>query len=387
MSSKTITLLFSICAFGLGLAIPAFAADERCGPNAIFMECGTACEATCNNPQPPPYCIQVCVTGCFCKQGYLKNENGQCVRPHECDAQIHHKIPLQIPSTSQTCPANEEFLACGSACVPTCANPQPSPVCTKNCVVGCFCKQGHLRNSNGVCVPANQCEQTLHRCGENEEYRQCKGCDGTCDHPNPMCPRICIPGCACKRGYLRAAQNGKCIPKEECPKVDALQTSMTAPECPSNEVFQTCGTACPATCAKPHPSPVCTKNCVIGCFCKQGYLRNAKGVCVPAANCDATEVKKPEPQCVSDREFYVDECGSQLDCMSTCHTPPAFLVRGVPQIPKKCAQLQCKPACVCKHPYVRNVDGTCVHRNECGPIYVTTPSTHWIESAAHVIAV
>jgi hypothetical protein len=57
------------------------------------------------------------------------------------------------------------------------------------------------------------------------------------------------------------------------------------PPCGSNAIFLTCGTACPATCAHPHPSPICTMNCVIGCFCTEGYLKNAQGVCVAATKC------------------------------------------------------------------------------------------------------
>lgn len=454
-SSFAFTLLFSVCAFGLGIAIPAFPHEDRCGPNAFFNECGSACAPTCKNPNPGPICTLQCVIGCFCNEGYLKNEKGECVRPQECDGQTHHKIAMQIPSAFPSCPEHEEFQACGSACAPNCANPHPSPMCTKNCVIGCFCKSGYLRNAKGVCVPASQCEakenvqlfayppemtqckenEIFLSCGSacaptcanphpgpactlqcvigcfckpgflknsqgvcvpaeecgvpaemamplppqicksNEEFRQCKGCDGTCDNPNPPCPRICIPGCACKKGHLRTGPNGMCIPQEQCPKTDAVQMMMMppVPKCPAHEVFRPCGTACPATCANPHPSPVCTKNCVIGCFCQEGYLRNANGVCVPAANCDAPKVEeKPESKCASDREFYVEECGSQVDCMSTCHVPPAFLIRGVPQIPKKCLERMCAPSCVCKHPYVRNADGKCVERSECDAVPMTT---------------
>lgn len=356
-------LLFSVSAFGLGIAIPAF--PHKCGANAEFLQCGSACVPDCANPESPKLCTLQCVIGCFCKEGFLKNSMGECVLPQECE--VHKpKIPMQIPSMSlPTCPDNEEFQECGSACAPTCDNPTPSPICTKNCVVGCFCKEGHLRNAHGACVPSHQCEAPKtpmlfayppeltqckenemflrcgsacaptcakphpgpmctrqcvvgcfckpgylknehgvciaaekcgvpaadatpmppQMCGHNEEYRECKGCDGTCDKPNPICPRICIAGCACKEGHVRSGPNGLCMPKEQCSQKESSAMTSEIMKCPANEVFRTCGTACPATCDNPHPSPLCTRNCVIGCFCKEGYLRTGNGLCVPAANC------------------------------------------------------------------------------------------------------
>jgi hypothetical protein len=521
-------LLFSVCAFGLGIAIPAFP-EQKCGANAVFLTCGSACVPDCANPEPPKFCTLQCVMDCFCQEGFLKNAKGECVRPQECEARTQETpMDFEIPQ----CPNNEEFQACGSACAPTCANPHPSPVCTKNCVIGCFCKPGYLRTKLGLCVPANQCEapQTAaffayppevsqckeneffmpcgsacaptcanphpgpmctmqcvvgcfckpgylknehgvcvpsescgvpaaeampmppqmcgeneefrqckgcdgtcdnpnpicpriciqgcackeghfrngpngkcvlaqqcppmpavavmplppHVCGENEEFRQCKGCDGTCANPNPLCPRICIPGCACKQGHLRSGPNGKCIMAQQCPQVDPVPATSfmmlpPVPQCGANEEFHSCGTACPATCANPHPSPVCTKNCVIGCFCKPGYLKNAQGVCVPAANCEAPQpmmasAVQPAGQCSSDREIF-SECGEQLDCLASCNTPLPFLIHGEPQLPKKCLERKCTPGCVCQKPYVRHADGRCVEVNECqhdSPF--TTPS-------------
>jgi len=213
-----------------------------------------------------------------------------------------HDIPMQFPASIPKCSDNEIFKPCGSACAPNCANPNPGPICTRNCVVGCFCKDGLLRNAQGVCVPAGECQgplsfmllqQEQQECnGQNEEFRKCKGCDGTCKNPNPLCPRICKPGCACKPGHLRSDE-GKCVETRECAaqaqpvqsifKSDSLET---VKQCNFNELFNACGTACPATCTNPHPSPVCTRNCVIGCFCVQGTLRDEKsGLCFAPSMC------------------------------------------------------------------------------------------------------
>lgn len=53
-----------------------------------------------------------------------------------------------------------------------------------------------------------------------------------------------------------------------------------------NEEFITCGTACPITCAnRNNPPRICTLQCVIGCFCKKGYLRASDDSCVLPDDC------------------------------------------------------------------------------------------------------
>ncbi|XP_078032929.1 chymotrypsin inhibitor-like [Augochlora pura] len=68
----------------------------------------------------------------------------------------------------------------------------------------------------------------------------------------------------------------------------AMTTSSSAlSECGVNEEFTSCGTACPLTCSNrpPNRNPRCTKNCIIGCQCKEGYLRNSAGFCVTEQEC------------------------------------------------------------------------------------------------------
>lgn len=389
-------LLFAFVAFGI---TSAFVVPD-CGSNAEFLRCGSACVPDCANPEEPKMCTLQCVMGCFCKKGFLKNAQGQCVRPENCEAQTQPEA-IQMPQ----CPQNEEFKTCGSACAPTCANPNGSPICTRQCVIGCFCKPGFLRNKYHVCVPAEQCDKpnvvpqqnfayppdhtpmpvVPEVCAdENEEFRQCKGCDGTCDKPHPICPRICLPGCACKRGHVRGA-NGKCIKLEQCPKAQLNILMMMPPVCKQNEVFLTCGTACPATCDNPHPSAICTKNCVIGCFCKEGYLRHANGECVPMANCEAQPaaakletVTRPygdDMLCPGgpDREVYIDDdLATQYDCVQSCDTPLPYMIRGHVQIPKKCQEVKPGSGCVCRFPFYRNEEGKCVERKECHKTEMTT---------------
>ncbi|KYQ52110.1 Chymotrypsin inhibitor [Trachymyrmex zeteki] len=56
----------------------------------------------------------------------------------------------------QQCGRNQEWNTCGSACPPSC-NSQPDQVCTLQCIIGCHCKNGYMRNSLGECVLPSQC--------------------------------------------------------------------------------------------------------------------------------------------------------------------------------------------------------------------------------------
>ena len=57
-------------------------------------------------------------------------------------------------------------------------------------------------------------------------YPGCAPCDGTCEDPDPLCPRnliicngrcekTCEPGCACPKGQV--IKDRKCVDKTECP--------------------------------------------------------------------------------------------------------------------------------------------------------------------------
>uniref|UniRef100_A0A348G6B0 Chymotrypsin inhibitor 1 n=1 Tax=Odontomachus monticola TaxID=613454 RepID=A0A348G6B0_ODOMO len=61
-------------------------------------------------------------------------------------------------------------------------------------------------------------------------------------------------------------------------------TSHPSTNCPENQEYTTCGSACPPSCIS-KPNQACTLQCVVGCQCKQGYLLKSSGICVSPDNC------------------------------------------------------------------------------------------------------
>lgn len=105
------------------------------------------------------------VNYCRCKPGYYYNNCSVCVELNECNVETKcvsdssHKSsnctkPCQLPNTVQRC-FNDD-------CERTCDNllagkSDECPTSSTQCSVGCDCKPGYYNDSNGDCVPADQC--------------------------------------------------------------------------------------------------------------------------------------------------------------------------------------------------------------------------------------
>ena len=140
------------------------------------------------------------------------------------------------------------------------------------------------------CKSGTFCTEDVHvgakcvsSCGNNEEYKQCgTACPEKCgDTGSQMCTLQCVEGCFCKNGFILDFENGNCIPENECP----INLSTNTPICGDNEEYNICGTACPKKCGDSVPI-ICTLQCVIGCFCKDGYILDEEdGNCIPENEC------------------------------------------------------------------------------------------------------
>ncbi|VDL74681.1 unnamed protein product [Nippostrongylus brasiliensis] len=125
-----------------------------------------------------------------------------------------------IKSCLETCGKNEQYNECGSACEPSCKNPKPE-ICTLQCVIGCQCKSGFFRDDSGQCVAKCSSTGGAGGCsGPNEEKKSCgTACEPTCSEPNPVCTRQCVVDvCQCKQAFIRDKKGGACISVDDCPK-------------------------------------------------------------------------------------------------------------------------------------------------------------------------
>ncbi|KFM68945.1 hypothetical protein X975_25064, partial [Stegodyphus mimosarum] len=109
-------------------------------------------------------------------------------------------------------------------------------------------------------------------CPENEMYRHCLTNCSTCEERGHCVIQSCSEGgCDCIPRYFRLTPGGPCEPVSLCPK----------PECGENEVFRECGPLC-ETCSTYRCRVI---QCDHKCYCKQGYLRDKDGKCVPEEDC------------------------------------------------------------------------------------------------------
>ncbi|XP_077291694.1 zonadhesin-like [Arctopsyche grandis] len=320
---------YFIIAFTIILTVAnAVEYPKQCPNNEIFSECGNhGCQNTCASPDIAARCRAACNPGCICKEGYLRNTKKVCVPALECD----------------TCKSNEIFDLCGNTgCVNTCAEPDLQSRCLPEmCIAGCICLPGYLRDDLKKCVKPKDCKPLCT--GANELFDSCgETCPTTCankEEVNRNCDAQCREGggCICKPGYIRG-WNRNCIKPEECPTCDG-----------PNEFFS-CGSACDATCATlGEVCPIVNFKCNEMCYCKEGFARDSKGVCISIKDC-------PPTQCKDDPNAITVPCGDP--CPLTCENKDD---KG----PKSCIEICIINGCKCKDGFVKGSDGKCIPVESC----------------------
>ncbi|XP_075462310.1 zonadhesin-like isoform X2 [Ascaphus truei] len=280
------------------------AQPPKCPPNMHFDTCDTSCPITCDNYQSPhTFCDLKCNARCACDEGYILLSEGSstCVKKDQCP--VSKGLPF-LPVNGKTaqppkCPPNMHFDTCDTSCPITCDNYQSPPTfCNLKCNDRCVCDEGYILLSEGssTCVKKDQCPvkalpflpvkgKTTQppSCPYNMHYDMCgTACPLTCDnYREPLiCTKDCKTGCFCNDGFVQLSNGSSiCVEKNQCPVCKELGCEGKHRE------YKKCGSACPKNCANSNKPPACIKICVQGCFCKDKYLSNSNGDCVPVKDC------------------------------------------------------------------------------------------------------
>ncbi|CAG4964706.1 unnamed protein product [Colias eurytheme] len=247
-------------------------------------DCGeNATPAVCTKQCPPQTCASLlvstnrpcipgpCRRGCNCKDGYLKDADGNCILKENCPKNIAGQDESSVGQESY-CESSVASSSSSSSSSDT--NSQSSTSSKDN---------AYVVNSD---TPASETEGT-NNCRQNETYVYCNaGCptnycptnDGrgiiACSPPWP-----CPPGCACKANYKRlSVEDNRCILASECPPV-----TCTRP----HEVWYPCPAPCFSdSCRALGVERECySSGCEPQCACEEGYYRNDSGDCVLQENC------------------------------------------------------------------------------------------------------
>uniref|UniRef100_A0A224YPK7 TIL domain containing protein n=1 Tax=Rhipicephalus zambeziensis TaxID=60191 RepID=A0A224YPK7_9ACAR len=142
---------------------------------------------------------------CLCKQGYVRNAWGHCIKESECNKCIYVR--------------NADYNQCSSSCPLVCGQRPPS-VCTLQCAIGCACAPGFVLDPwyKKYCVPASTCPPS---CPRNSVFQTCTTtCPQTCENPYwQNCKIQCHRGeCTCLPGYVKKLVRGeeKCVSWNRC---------------------------------------------------------------------------------------------------------------------------------------------------------------------------
>jgi len=294
-----------ICISSTTQAAPSSSIIEptECPSNQEWTDCGTACPNTCGEPAPM-FCTFQCVIGCQCPSGWWQDGEDCVENEIECPFIIEPPVVIDdwdlplLGGWTGWDEANDEVQNIADEVREAVehemdvqfdsydAESYQSQVVAgwnyriKINVGGPDLVEILVYKHFSGNIELHESGYDKPECPFNQEWNECgSACPNTCGEPEAkVCTYNCVPECQCPYGWWMQS-NGICVEEEsQC---------FPEPECPHNQEFMTCGTACPLTCGEPVPL-LCTMQCVIECQCPWGWWKKEDGSCVENESlCDA----------------------------------------------------------------------------------------------------
>nr|XP_022910522.1 zonadhesin-like [Onthophagus taurus]XP_022910523.1 zonadhesin-like [Onthophagus taurus] len=114
-------LIFSV----LALASITFAA-KVCPPHQVYKSCGTSCPEYCNWDPSSIICTLQCVQDCFCQKGYVREavDSNNCIPKGRCSRVPTCNEPnKEYRICGSLCPkycGQDDYVVCPAMCVSGC---------------------------------------------------------------------------------------------------------------------------------------------------------------------------------------------------------------------------------------------------------------------------
>ncbi|KAG1676891.1 SCO-spondin [Nymphon striatum] len=283
----------------------ATSATPTCPKGLVYKECGTGCESTCKNYLKNRPCPIICVAGCFCAPGLLR-EGDTCITADSCPSST--EIPVTSIKNETVTPKSciSGWTSWMSSSKPNIAGDIENEknlrkvgyeFCSTEMITSIQCGLIHYDLDGSESMEFNIQENVLCnlKTGLICLISELKN--------NEYCKDYAVRFyCSCENIFPKITS---VIP--EPPVTTTLIASKTTPTCPSILIYDECGTACEATCETRLKSSPCPLICVSGCFCPPGLLKYRE-MCISPNKCNITTKTpivsttigtSPQPPCVS----------------------------------------------------------------------------------------
>ncbi|UMM38351.1 hypothetical protein L5515_009803 [Caenorhabditis briggsae] len=420
---KVIVLLGASLLVGLASGQLSSSRNQECKDHETFNTCGSACEPSCEIPNPS-FCTMQCVIGCQCDSGFFRRSDNACVKKEECSQTANATAPVLpaiLPAPANTtCGKNEEHNTCHNPCTEKKCPQKNAPLvnCLMACMDGCSCKSGFLRNMQGECVKEAECPAVEAPVDENPcNLAECaaghkcvpKNGEATCipvpeDPPASItcanvrcagrggCLMVEPAGCiGCKQGpqclaepLEKTCDNTKCKSSHECVMCEPLNDAPAPGDkrCPGkNQKWVQCKTACSDVNCNEEPR-MCAQVCRSGgCVCQEGFFRNKRGQCVTQNDYYSDTPSPLAPLNDNATDFNIQitpcstmRCASGTECQNlerNCTTPPCETYGAcvnttvVDNLAGGCDTMRCEAGETCQEAMVKCAKAPCPRHAMC----------------------